>query len=102
MDQYVSERNDARKFGNLLRHIGIEPRELIQSLSQDFELPLNGRSQQLIALVSGEVLARDKPLDPLQGLLCVPDRLCSVSVHTDSDVRFERADENTDCPSCFR
>jgi hypothetical protein len=47
---------------------GIELRQLIQSLSQNFELSLNGRSQQLIALVSGEVLARDKPFDPLQSL----------------------------------
>ena len=83
-------------------YIGIEARELIKGLSLDFELSLNGRSQQLIALVSGEVLARDKPFDPLQGLLRVPYQLSGISVHIDSDVRFERADESRDCPSCFR
>ncbi|MEQ8234831.1 MAG: hypothetical protein RLW61_17015 [Gammaproteobacteria bacterium] len=68
MDQYVSERNDARSLGDLLRHVGIEPRQLIQGFSQEFELSLIGRVQSFIALVSGEVLACDEPVDPLQGL----------------------------------
>lgn len=81
MDELIAEGNNPCTMPDLLRQRRFRPQRLTQSLSNDFKLPFNGRSQHRIRPIVLKRFTRGKLHQQLTGLIDIVEIFTEITRH---------------------